>query len=223
MFFVRRKDGLSAEEFQRRYIEHHAPLALEHWVTLQRYVVNVAREPDEDPGDGFLFDAVAEMRFDSLDDFADRERLYGPSGDVGTVERDAAELFGAATIYRVNGRVERGYERTWLAGERSPGNKMVAPLWRKDGLTHGDFVAHWRGTHAPLALEHVLGIGRYVTNEVTGSLTPDAPDIDGIVEVHYTEKRQMATTQSEGIMAEDVASFLVQPKRHMVWEYVFRD
>ncbi len=223
IFFVGRAPSLSVDEFRRRYIESHAPLALEHWKSPRRYAVNLVEEPDEDYGDGLRFDAMAEMHFASLEDFTDRARLYDASDAPPVVEQDAATLFGSALIYRVSGVVQRGYQRSWALGGRSPGNKIVAPLYRGEGLTHEQFVEHWHNVHAPLALEHVLGIGRYVTNEVIASLTPDAPAIDGIVEVHYTDRRRMATPDSARIMAEDVQSFLVQPKRHPVREYVFRE
>ncbi len=100
---------------------------------------------------------------------------------------------------------------------------MLSPLRRLDGLTHERFVEHWRGEHARLALKHVLGIGRYVNNVVVAPLTPGAPEFDGIVEVHYLEKRRFDSPEGEEMMAADVAKFLSPPPRNFVGEYVLRE
>jgi len=221
IFLVRRAEGLSPEEFRHRYVEAHAPLVLRSFLTLRRYEADlVDRAPRED--DGLRFDAAGQMWFDSLEDFTDPKRLYESSEAAGIVARDAAGLFGSVAAYRVDERVERDYERTWPDGEPSPGTKTIAPLRRAGGLSHEQFVAHWRGTHASLALKHVLGIWRYVTNVVLERVTPDAPELDGIVEVHYLEARRFDSSEGEAIMREDVAQFLQPPAPYRVTEHILR-
>ncbi|MEX1253493.1 MAG: EthD domain-containing protein [Dehalococcoidia bacterium] len=221
-FFVQRAANLDRDEFARRYLEEHAPLAMRHFRALRRYVVNIVeRDPETDPL--VPADGISEMWFDSLEDFTDAERLYdSPEGAAKVIEQSAS-VFGGVSAYHVDGTVQRDYERTWPLGERSPGTKLLGPLRRLDGLTKEQFVEHWRGTHARLALEHVLGIGRYVTNVVRAPLIPGSPEFDGIVEVSYLEKRRFATPESEAIMQADTASFLIKPRSYSVGEYVLRE
>ena len=77
VFTVRRRDGMTREEFQRHWREQHAPLVLRHAGTLRikRYVQTHAREtPLDEPlsasrgGEPGAYDGVAELWWDSLDD-----------------------------------------------------------------------------------------------------------------------------------------------------------
>jgi len=220
LFFFHRRRELTRAEFCRRYLREHAPLVLRHCPSLRRYVVNVIDDAQEKTPEAF--DAVAELWFDSLDDYADLSRRYDSPDGRAAVDASRAALVGSAAGYHVDPLVQRDYERTWPDGERSPGRKTIAPLRRKDGLSHEQFVEHWLHAHAPLALKHVLGIGRYVTNVVLASLTPDAPEVDGIVEVHYTGERRFDSPEGQAILMEDVGKFLSPPSRNKAGEYILR-
>lgn len=228
MFFFHRADGLDRAEFHRRYLGEHAPLVLEQCPSLHRYVVDlfdVGKETTEtftSAGQPLSVDAAVELWVDAIDDYADRSRRYGSPEGAAAVEGSRAELVGAHAGYRVVEHVQRDYERTWEIEERSPGEKLIAPLRRAEGLTHEQFVEHWLGAHSPLALKHVLGMWRYVTNVVVEPLTPRAPEIDGIVEVHYLEQRQFDSPEGQKIMEDDVRQFLSTPSRHMAGEYILR-
>jgi uncharacterized protein (TIGR02118 family) len=77
VFTLRRREGMTREEFQRYWREEHAPLVERHADTLRirRYVQTHAHETDVDgvlstsrgsePG---FFDGVAELWWDSLED-----------------------------------------------------------------------------------------------------------------------------------------------------------
>jgi AcrR family transcriptional regulator len=43
---------------------------------------------------------------------------------------------------------------------------MIAAVQRRPGLSHGEFVEHWLERHVPLALEHHVGLVKYVTGVV---------------------------------------------------------
>ena len=77
VFTVRRREGMTREEFQRYWREQHAPLVLRHADTLRirRYVQTHAREtPLDEPlsasreGKPGAYDGAAELWWDSLDD-----------------------------------------------------------------------------------------------------------------------------------------------------------
>ena len=73
--------------------------------------------------------------------------------------------------------------------------KSLSLLTRRAGLSHEEFVRHWRDIHAPLA-HAVPGVKRYVQNHIEGERT--RPDIrttevavDGIAELWYEDKAAM--------------------------------
>lgn len=229
IFFYHRNDALDRAEFQRRYLEEHAPLVLQHCPLLRRYVIDVfdiGKERSEQfapSGAPLSVDLAVELWFDDLAHWADRARRYATPEGAAAVEQSRAQLVGASMGYHVEERIQRDNERSWEPGTRSPGEKLLAPLRRAPGLTHDQFVDHWLGTHSPLALKHVLGMWRYVTNVVLEPVTTRAPEVDGIVEVHYLEERRFDSPEGERIMVEDVAKFLRTPSRLMASEYIMKD
>jgi uncharacterized protein (TIGR02118 family) len=77
VFMLRRRAGMTREEFQRYWREEHAPLVKRHAETLRirRYVQVHARETELDDalaasrgGEAGVYDGVAELWWDSLDD-----------------------------------------------------------------------------------------------------------------------------------------------------------
>ena len=88
--------------------------------------------------------------------------------------------------------------------------KIVSLLTRKDGLTHEEFVTHWRDIHGPLALS-VPGIRRYVQSHIQATRTrADIPEaevaIDGIAELWYDDEASLrasaATAQAQRLYAD---------------------
>jgi uncharacterized protein (TIGR02118 family) len=65
MSLIRRKPGLTREEFARHYEEAHVPLALKHF-PFKRYVRNYVVGPDDaaEPD----FDCVTEVWFETMED-----------------------------------------------------------------------------------------------------------------------------------------------------------
>ena len=65
MSLIKRKPGLSQEEFSRHYEEVHVPLALRHF-PFKRYVRNYVITPPgiEEPD----FDCITEVWFDTMED-----------------------------------------------------------------------------------------------------------------------------------------------------------
>ena len=79
VFTLRRRKGMSRDEFKRYWREQHAPLVKRHAETLRikRYVQTHARETDFDEGvsaprgsEARFYDGVAELWWDSLEDLA---------------------------------------------------------------------------------------------------------------------------------------------------------
>lgn len=92
VFLVRRADGMSHEDFVRHLLERHVPLALRHHPRLRRYMSSpiIPGTPNEEG-----FDAVAELYFDSLEDF--REGLYDSAEGERIIAEDVVRFCGPGT------------------------------------------------------------------------------------------------------------------------------
>jgi uncharacterized protein (TIGR02118 family) len=113
VFLVKRAEGISHEDFVRHQLENHAPLALRHHPLLRKYVSSPVVPGTDNPGD---FDAVAELYFDSLEDYEqglcdspegariigeDVRRFCGPGGrHYITEEIVFKDELGTPEIYR---------------------------------------------------------------------------------------------------------------------------
>jgi uncharacterized protein (TIGR02118 family) len=121
--------------------------------------------------------------------------------------------------------VARAGERVWawrveehvpIAGPRDCEVAMVSLVRRRPGTTHDEFAEHWTLRHAPLARRRHVGLADYHQFVVVESLTPDAPDIDGVALLGFLTRRDLDERffdSDEGraeIMA-DVARFMGPP------------
>ena len=86
---LKRKPGLSQEEFTRYYEEVHVPLVLSHFRTMRRYVRNyVVAPPGVEKPD---FDCITEFWFDNKAELKRVSDVY--ESDVGEVIRNDEERF----------------------------------------------------------------------------------------------------------------------------------
>lgn len=189
VFLCRRKPEVTHEEYERRLLGGHVPIALRHHPTLRRYVVNVV-DSVVVPGSAPI-DSIGELSFDSLEDW--RTRLYDSDEGREIVGRDVQGFLAAADAYECTEHVQRAGAWPGPLGSRTPGVKMVAAMRRPEGMAHEAFVDHWLGRHVPLALARHPGLVRYVTNVVDGPLSPGAAPLDGIAELHFASEEERRT------------------------------
>jgi uncharacterized protein (TIGR02118 family) len=97
MLSVRRKDGLTREQFRRRYEEGHAPLARKVLPQLRRYVRNYVTDS---PGWEADFDVITEFWFDSERDHQAVRAFYA-SADGQVLVRDEAEFMDRSSMRSV--------------------------------------------------------------------------------------------------------------------------
>lgn len=103
---IRRKPGISREEFMRHYEEVHAPLALRVLTGLRKYVRNYVT--GERLGGEADFDVVSEFWYDNEDDIKATVAFY--QSPAGQVLRDDEALFMDRASIRAWRVVERGGE-----------------------------------------------------------------------------------------------------------------
>jgi len=115
--------------------------------------------------------------------------------------------------YRVDERVQIDWSRDWADGQPSPGIKQLSFVHRVPALTRDEFATHWSDRHTPLARVHHPGIWRYVQNIVIEALTPDAPGIDGVAELHFRtlddlHHRYYDSEAGQRVIRDDVRRFI---------------
>jgi len=105
MLLVKRKPGLSREDFIRYYEEVHAPLGLKYF-HFKRYERNYVITP---PGAKELdFDCIVEFWFDNMQELhAVTDALGGYTTEIGRIFLDDEEKF-----------MDRGSKVTFLVEER---------------------------------------------------------------------------------------------------------
>jgi uncharacterized protein (TIGR02118 family) len=219
IFFCRRRSDVDHASYVAMVLRDHVPLALRHHPTMRGYVVNVV---EHSPAGWPAYDSVAELTFDSLDDY--RTRLYDSDAGRAVIERDVSRFMGAAAAYVTRAHVQRDLTAPAALGTPAPLVKLVCPVRRRADMTHAAFVAHWLGSHAPLALRHHPGLVRYVTNVVDQSLG-DAVALDGVAELCFTDAASLGTgmfdsPDGERIIREDMARFIGSTTAYPVQEYV---
>lgn len=103
---IKRKPGMSREDFVRYYEEHHAPLALKHFPTFRTYVRNypIAIPGREEPD----FDCITEFWFDDMEAALKVQEILGDyRTEVGKIFLADEEKFQ-----------DRSNTRTFLIDER---------------------------------------------------------------------------------------------------------
>lgn len=157
-----------------------------------------------------------------------------PDDFVGVVsvwdaDPSALALDGATlTVYEVDERVQWDYDRDWSDGTPSPGMKQMSFVRRIPSISHDQFADHWSNNHTPLARKHHPGIWRYCQNVVIDR-SPDAPELDGISELHFRTADDMHTRmydsdEGKAIIAEDVVRFIERSQgwRQVAQEHILR-
>ena len=92
VFFEHRR-SISYDEFSSHWADVHAPLARMHHVGMRRYVQH--HVVGEVRGDGTPVHGIAELHFDSLDDFA--SRFYASDESVRIIGEDVAKFSGRSS------------------------------------------------------------------------------------------------------------------------------
>jgi len=222
MFFCRRRPDITHAAYAEMVLRDHVPLALRHHPTMREYVVNIV---DHAPSGEAELDSIAELSFDSLDDY--RERLYDSPEGERIIGRDVARFMGGASAYVTRAVVHRELAQPAPLGVRHDVLKMICPIRRHPGLPHAQFVEHWLERHRPLALRHHPGLLRYVANVVEPSGDADTEDFewDGISELYFSSLESLRTdmfdsASDEAIIREDIGRFIGHTCAYLVSEYV---
>lgn len=142
-------------------------------------------------------------------------------------DRDALAPVADIGLYRVEVRRMRHQRRFWPEGQPTPGVTAAYGLLRKPDLTHEVADAHWRDTHAPLALRHHPGMWHY--HQVSIDEVLDGLYLDGIALCAFASEQELAERffggpEDEQVIWADVAKFsdtAASPRRVRMTEWRF--
>lgn len=221
VFLCRRRPDITHERYAELLLGGHVPIALRHHPAMRKYVVNIV-ERAQLPGSPEL-DSIGELSFATLADY--RERLYDSEEGRRIVGEDVARFMGGVHSYECTEHVQKDVTGPPTVGRRSASVKMVSAVKRRPGTSHDEFVEHWLGRHVPLALEHHVGLVKYVTNVVDARLAPEGEDFDGIAELHFASEDDMRTRlfgspEGRRIIEADIPRFLGPMQAWIVAEHV---
>jgi uncharacterized protein (TIGR02118 family) len=144
-------------------------------------------------------------------------------------DRRAVEGVADLGLYEVTVRRMRHQRRTWPLGTVSPGVTAAFAMLRRPDLTHAAADAHWRDTHAPLALRHHPGMWHYHQVSVDTSLR--GPSFDGFALCAFASEQDLAERffggpDDRAVITADVAEFADtanSPRRVRMLEWRFGD
>ncbi len=140
--------------------------------------------------------------------FVSAIRAVGPVDELAT----AVAPVGTRGVWEAEFRRVVDYERDWPDGEPSPGVGMVFGIWRLPELSYEQYDAYWRDKHAPLAIEHHVGMWDYTQCSFRRPLVDDATDYDGVAICQFPsledlKERFYGSPEGERAIAEDVVKF----------------
>ncbi len=147
--FLRRKPGLSIDDFHHHWLEEHGPL-IAGTPELARHIVRyeqnhrLPEDRERDAADAPGFDGVTIQWLESMDRFRDfvRDPLYAERiapDEQRFLDRSSLVVFFTEP------------EQVVIEEDRArAGVKLLALLRRREGTTPADFGGHWGSAHASL-------------------------------------------------------------------------
>jgi len=216
IFPCRRLPGLDRAEYARRVLQDHVPLALRHHPSMRRYTVNLV---ERGPAEGPALDSVAELSFDSFEDF--RDRLYDSEEGRRIIGDDVARFLGGAHAYLAREHLHRDTLAPTALGTRTPGVKWLLFVRRRPELDPAAFVTHWHGVHVPLVLDALPALRRYATRPIERQHGTGGPDWDGVAALWF-ESREAARAglRAAGAAIDaDTAKFIAEVRAWSVAEW----
>jgi uncharacterized protein (TIGR02118 family) len=172
---VNRKAGMPVEEFQRYWLEVHAPLALKV-PGLRHYLQSPTLPETHDSAEAPAYDGMVETWWDSVDALEQARK----TPERALVDADRPNFIGAS-----KGLI--GIEVPLLddlpsAAERQGMMKHISVLYRREGVSVEAFQTHWRDKHGPAYVAPPPMQKRYVQThplpETYGG--PNTPACDGL-------------------------------------------
>jgi hypothetical protein len=180
IFFFRRKDGLSREEFHDHYLHHHAPLGLRVTRTMDGYTVNLVDNESD-------VDAVTEIWTASMAAFFDPSKSFATEDDAKTLMADHNSFIGPYDAYAVEEVVVHGALPDAPLGEIAPGAKV--------------FVRYADAAAVPAPPADATFV---VDQRVVQNIMPGSPDVAVVRSIWVEDPGEATDLWAEEIVAREV-------------------
>jgi uncharacterized protein (TIGR02118 family) len=194
--FLKRKPGMSVEEFQHYWREQH-PAVVTRLPGVRRYVQSHTLPSSYGAGEP-IYDGIAEVWADNTDSL----RVMTRSPDHAAVQADEARFIDRATM-----GVVIAEDHLVKDGPVPPDAvKSVVFLNRKPSLSVEEFQHHWREVHGPVAAQ-LPGLRRYVQSQTRRSAYEGGrnPTYDGVVLTWFDSTEAIRRTAATGEYARVLA------------------
>jgi uncharacterized protein (TIGR02118 family) len=177
---LKKKAGLTREEFLRHWKEIHGPLAAKMIPERRKYM---QCHPIGIPGVELEIDGIAEFWWDDLKSYQNYI-TWRKSKEAKVLVEDEKKFIDMSTMVRVF--VE---EKVIVEGE-SLIMKSFHMLKRKAGLTREEFLRYWKDKHGPLEAKMVTGRRKYVQcHPISAKVHGVEFEMDGVAEFWWDDLR----------------------------------
>jgi hypothetical protein len=208
--------GVNREHFQQETL---CRLSAAPSADVVRIAVNLVDvEPPSAAGESPSFDVAV-------------QQWWRSSSGAPVVSSPLASLLrapgGGLTEYLVRETVQKSDGRVFSGSRAKPGIKVIYLVRRHEHLSNQEAKARW-SRHAGTAREHHVGMSQYIQNGVIRPLTPGAPLVHGIAELHFptrgdletriygtVEGRTAVQQDVDGLVAETIVLFTTE--YHFAW------
>jgi uncharacterized protein (TIGR02118 family) len=231
---MKRKKGLTHEQFLHHWEKVHAPLAIAMNIPeLRKYVQNHPAK-GIDPEFESDIDGIAELGFDDVESAVSFYRWLSSSPAAKDLGKDTelfADLEKRSPVFLAEEHILKEYQAgdSWKVNkdgltdrETTKMIKSIGGLKRKKGITREQFLYHYEKIHAPMALaKNVPGLRKYVQYHPVKVEGPEfEKEIDDISEIWFddieslkTFNRLLASSPEWEDLRKDCDSFLESENR----------
>jgi uncharacterized protein (TIGR02118 family) len=199
LIFARPKPGMTEEDFQRYWVEVHAPKYASKIPQIQRYLIDT-RIPFQDEGRDPPFSGIAEIWLENekeqLESLQSKEFLQGARLD----EPNWAAFWATLVLDTTTHVLLEG-----PPGKKpATGIKLMVLLKRKPGMALEDFRRYSLETHAPLVLQ-LPGLRRYLQCHVRDSFyVMGESRFDAVAQLSFDNTAALATALSSPVFQNQV-------------------
>ena len=233
MVLLKRKPGLTLQQFIDHYENNHAPLGVKYQTKMVRYIRHYLH-PSPYPLDGTVteaeYDVLTELWFEDKQAYDEGMALM-ITGEANSVLSEDETRFLDLTKSRL-AYVEEHESALPVGGPAPRDNtgdlRSIVLLKRKPGLTIEEFIDHYENIHAHLGVKYAEVMSRYrrlflrpAPYPLDGTVVEPAYDV--ATEVSFASKadQQRATAnmmvpEINAIIEADEATFIDKPTRRFM-------
>lgn len=232
MVLLKRKPGLTLQQFIDHYESNHAPLGVKYQTKMVRYIRHYLHALPY-PLDGTIveaeYDVLTELWFEDKQAYDEGMALMKEPEANAVLTEDEARFLDL-TKSRLAYVEEHESELPGQSGVRDNRNDLrsIVLLQRRPDLTLDEFIDHYETVHAHLGVKHSETLSRYrrfflrpAPYPLDGTVVEPAYDVATEVSFATKEDQMQATAnmmkpEINAIIEADEATFIHKPTRRFM-------